>query len=272
MNTKRRIILILFLAVLLLLAAYGLLSHLRPALLNKPESMAFNPQNGCFLISNVGSGQILSLDAKGNYTVFASGLDSPRGLKAVDGSLWVADNASLTSLDLKTGAAQTSVPLAGAKMLNDIESDPGGRLYVTDTQANRIFVHDPATGQTESLASPLLKAPNGIVFDASRNLMLIVSFSKKSPLLSLDLATGGFSVLKTMSHDDLDGIVIDSQGWIYYSSWAGKSIHRMSPDGAEISLWQSDLRSPADIYYHQDTNEILVPLLEKNENRRFAVD
>ena len=271
-TTKRWVILILLTAVLLLLAAYLLLSHLRPALLNEPESIAFNAQSGCFLISNAGSGQILSQDDRGNLTVFASGLDSPRGIKAVDGSLWVADGNSLKALDLKTGSPQARVPVTGAIMLNDIESDTNGRLFVTHTKAHRIFVHDPAAGKTESLSSPLLKAPNGIVFDASGNRMLVVSFAQRSPLLSLDLATGTFSVLKTTSHDDLDGIVIDSQGWIYYSSWGGKAIYKLSPDGAEATLWRADLRSPAEIYYHQGSNEILVPLFEQNEIRRFPLD
>ena len=37
-------------------------------------------------------------------------------------------------------------------------------------------------------------------------------------------------------------------------------------------IWQSDLQSPADIYYHKPTNEILVPLMEKNQILRFKVD
>ena len=37
-------------------------------------------------------------------------------------------------------------------------------------------------------------------------------------------------------------------------------------------LWQEELQSPADIFFHTATNEIIVPLFEKNQIKRFELD
>ncbi len=270
--SKRRIILILLIAVVALGVAYILLSRLLPASLNKPESIAWNDSTRTFMVSNVGSGQILSLNDKGRYSVFAKGLDSPRGLKVVDELLYVTANTRIKALNLRTGAVTADIPIKGAQMLNDIESDHLGRLYITDTKANRVFVHDPGTRLTTSLVSPLLKAPNGIVFDGPRRQMFIVSLSEKSPILALNVITSEFSVFQNTLYDKLDGIAIDDLGRIYYSSWGEKCLFMIPQEQNRTDIWQRDIQSPADIFYHQPTNEILVPVMEKNEILRFKVD
>jgi len=70
----------------------------------------------------------------------------------------------------------------------------------------------------------------------------------------------------------LDGIAIDDLGRIYYSSWGEKCLFMIPQEQNRTLIWQSDLQSPADIYYHKPTNEILVPLMEKNQILRFKVD
>lgn len=270
--SKKRIILILFVAVLALLAAYVLLRLMRPARLNQPESIAWNDSTRTFMVSNVGSGQILSLDKEGKYSVFAKGLDAPRGIKVVGNLLYVADNSQLKSLNLKTGALKASVPLKGAVMLNDIESDHLGRIYITDTKANRLYIHDPGTKLTESLESKLLNAPNGIVYDAPRRQMFIVSLSESSPILAFDIASKEFSVFRRTLYDNLDGIAIHDDGRIFYSSWGERCIFMINQEQNRTIIWQKDIQSPADIYYHKPTNEILVPIFEKNVIQRFSAD
>jgi len=269
---KRKIILILIIAVLVLAAAFILLRHLLPASLDKPESIAWNDSTGTFMVSNVGSGKILSLEEEGRYTVFAKGLKAPRGLKVVDELLYVTDDTSIVALDLKTGEQKANIPIKGAKMLNDIEKDHLGKLYLTDTKGNCVHVFDPGTNLTIKLSSPLLKAPNGIVYDGPRRQMFIVGLTEESPILALDVNTQSFSVFKNTLYNDLDGIAIDDLGRIYYSSWGEKCLFMIPQEQNRTLIWQSDLQSPADIYYHKPTNEILVPLMEKNQILRFKVD
>ncbi len=273
--SKRKIIIILLVSVLALVTAFILLSRLRPARLNKPESIAWNDSTRTFMVSNLGSKQILSMNDKGRFTIFAKGLEAPRGITVLNGQLWVADGTQVTALDLKSGAHKASIPIKDAKMLNDIASDRQGKLYITDTEANLIHILDPSSRLTESLKSPLLDKPNGIVLDAPRPQMYIVSLTDAKPILILDLNTREFRPFIPKgpnTFDKLDGIAIDDRGRIYYSSWGQQCIIRIPPEQNRSELWQQDLPSPADIYYHQPSNEILVPLMEKNQIRRFKAE
>lgn len=271
-TNKRRIIWLLLIAVLVLVAAYLMLSRLLPANLDKPESIAWNDSTRTFLVSNVGSGQILSLDGEGKLSVFARGLQAPRGIKVVDELLYVTDDTQIKALDLKTGALKASIPIKGARMLNDITSDHLGRIYITDTMADRLYIHDPGTRLTESLSSPLLKAPNGIVYDAPRRQMFIVCRTQESPILAFNVESREFSVFKPTLYDNLDGIAIDELGRIYYSSWGEQCLFMIPQEQNRTLIWQADIPSPADIYYHQPTREILVPVMDKNEVLRFKTD
>jgi hypothetical protein len=118
----------------------------------------------------------------------------------------------------------------------------------------------------------LLKSPNGLVYDRPRNQMLIVCFSKGSPILALDLGTNDLSVFKETLYDNLDGIAIDDLGRIYISSWGENAIYMIPQEQNRFIQWKSAVNSPADIYYHQPTNELLVPLFEQNRIERFKVE
>lgn len=271
--SKNRIILILVLLVLLLLAILILGRLFRPARLDNPESITYDSINNSFLISNTGNGKILSLDDKGKYKVFFSkGLKKPRGIKLIPPNLYVADNTVLHVIDVQKKELSYSIPIEGAKMLNDIESDRNGKLYITDTGANRLFIVNPASKQVQSISSPLMTAPNGIIYDYPRPQMLIVCLSSSSPILSLDLNTNDITVFKQTLYDNLDGIAIDSLGRIYFSSWGEKAIFMVPQEQNRFIQWKTDVVSPADIYYHQPTNELIVPLFELNKIERFRLD
>lgn len=179
---KRKTYLLRSLAILLTLALFALYHFLRQPTLNKPESVAYDVQAKRFLITNSGNGQIISQDGAGRFKVFARHLSTPRGIKILPPLAYVADGSQIRVLDLQTGALKASLPVPGAKLLNDIESDRDNLLYITDTIANKLFLLDPATRKIQSYQSPLLESPNGLVYDYPRKQMLIVCFRDASPL------------------------------------------------------------------------------------------
>jgi len=271
--TKNRIIVILAALVLILLTILILTRVLGPARLKSPESVAWDSLGNTFLISNAGNGKIISLDDRGKYKNYLSkGLKNPRGLKVLPPYLYVTDNTQIHAIDLETRKIADSITIDGAKMLNDIEADRDGRLYVTDTKADRLFIVNPATRQVQSISSPLLAAPNGIVFDYPRKQMLLVCLKKASPVLSFNVDTSELAVFKETLYDNLDGIAIDDLGRIYFSSWGESAIFVIPQAQNRFENWKSGLESPADIYYHQPTNELIVPLFEQNRIERFRLD
>ncbi len=268
-----KILMVLIAFLVILTAAYVLLRVFRPTMLNKPESIAYDSIAKRFLISNVGNGKIISRDEKGHFKVFVKkGLKSPRGMKIISTDLYVTDDTKVQVINIKTAKIIKTIPIPGSKMLNDIESDHKGKLYISDTKANRLFIYDPATKKVESVQSELLIAPNGIVYDYPRKQMLIVCLSKSSPILSYNIVSKEFATFRSTLYDNLDGIAIDDLGRIYFSSWGESAVFQIPQEQNRTNLWQSDINSPADIYYHQPTNEILVPQMLENAIKRFKVD
>ena len=271
MNKKvKKYTIILAIALILLLV---LIIYIKSLGVKSPESIAFDGQNNRFLISGTASKTIYSMEIKGKVRPFLKkGFKAPKGLLISGPYLYVADQTVLHTVDIPGVKIINSYPLEGAVGLNDIAMDDKGRLYITDLEGSAIYIVEPSTRKTIRLTEPLIDSPNGIVFDGPRHQMLVVSFKKQSPILSLD--TESMKVTKFMDtvSTNLDGIAIDSLGKIYFSSWQEQVVYVIPQEQNRVEIFKSELISPADIYYHQPTNELLVPLWEKNKIKRFKLD
>ncbi len=258
--------------VVLIAAVFLLWRYLKPGILNNPESVVFDSVNNRFLISNTGNGRIISMDENGHLKVFLKeGLKNPRGMIFSSPYLFVADNTNVHAIDVQAEKIVYSIAVEGAKQLNDIAADHKGLLYVTDTQANRLYIIEPASKKVEHIEAPELVSPNGLVYDAPRRDMIIVSFRKSSPLLLFNVESRQFRTFKETIFDNLDGIAIDDLGRIYFSSWGEQAIYQIPQEQNQFFLFKTDLPSPADIYYHEPTHELIVPLFEKNRIERISL-
>lgn len=271
MNKKLKKYLIITAVVLVLLLA--LVIYIRSLGVKSPESIAFDGPNNRFLVSGTRSKTIYSMELKGNIRPFIKkGFKAPKGLLVSAPYLYVADQTVLHTIDIPGQKIINSYPLEGAVGLNDIAMDDTGRLFITDLEGSAIYIVEPTTRKTLRLTEPLIDSPNGIVFDGPRHQMLIVSFKKQSPILSLDTQIMKISKFMDTVSSNLDGIAIDSLGRIYFSSWQEQVVYVIPQEQNRIEIFKSELVSPADIYYHQPTNQLLVPLWEKNKIKRFKLD
>lgn len=272
-KNKKKIIPFVIVIIVLIIAIYFLISVIQPSSLDNPESIAWDETGARFLISNTGNGKILYTTDFNQYDILINeGLTNPRGIKFRSDTLFVADNTKIQVIDVKQAKIVESINIPGSKMLNDIECDKEGLLYCTDTGIDKLFIVNPHTKEIKDFSSPLMSKPNGIAFDGPRRQMFIVCFKPASPILAFNLDTYNFSIFKETIYDNLDGIAIDDLGRIYYSSWGEKCILLIPQEQNRTILWQEDLNAPADIYYHALTNEILVPLFDDNEIKRFKTD
>ncbi len=241
--------------------------------LKGPESIAFDPSNGRFLISNTLGKNILSQDAGGKLSVFMDkAFKAPKGILVDLPYLYVADMDILHIIDIPSVKIVSSVKIEGALNLNDIAIDDKGLIYITDTTANSIFLYDSKKQSQTVIKNALLTAPNGIVFDAPRKQMLIVCFMDKSPIISLNTNTRKVEVFMNTVYNELDGIAIDELGRIYFSSWKERAIFVIPQEQNRYEVFRRDLRSPADIYYHQADSKLMVPLWEKNKVVSFPLN
>jgi sugar lactone lactonase YvrE len=241
--------------------------------LDKPESVVFDPVGNRFLISNVGSGSIIAMDDAGKYHKYMpKAFKAPKGLFLKDDMLFVVDPTEVHVVDASAAAIIDSYQIEGAVALNDIEIDEHGNLYLTDSGANCVFIYNPASRTQEKVISFQMQSPNGIVYDRPRWQMFIVNSAERSPILSLNVQDKSVSIFMDTVYSNLDGIAIDDLGRIYFSSWTQEMIVEIPQEQNRFISKRTELKSPADIYYHMPTNELIVPLMNKNKIERISLD
>jgi len=157
--------------------------------LKTPESVV-QAKDGRIFISEIngfgkdGDGQITVVDQQGNPSVFASGLDDPKGLAIIGSNLYVADKTKIIKItaDGKQSVfvapeAFTHVP----QFLNDLEADLQGNLYVSDSgdilgtgKGGAIYKID-TSGKVNLLIDgkqdERVMAPNGLLADDTGNVL-----------------------------------------------------------------------------------------------------
>ncbi|HOH46748.1 MAG TPA: SMP-30/gluconolactonase/LRE family protein [Candidatus Cloacimonadota bacterium] len=267
---KKFALYLLILIVICFLAVFLLQGRAR---LKGPESIAFDGSNNRFLISNTKGKTILSMDENGKLSVFfKDGLVAPKGIAVSPPYLYIADQQQIVTVDIPTASLLTTLPIEGSKYLNDIALDDKGLLYVTDTEADAVFVVNVPEASVVKLTDPNLEAPNGIVFDRPRKQMMIVSSIQKSPIMVINTETQEFGIFTNTIYSQMDGIAIDDKGRIYFSSWDTEAIYMIPQEQNRFEVFKNELPSPADFYYHQPTQELIVPLWEKNKIERFKLN
>ena len=249
--------------------------------LKMPES-AVQAKDGRIFVSEIGGfgtdgdGQVTVIDNTGKATIFASGLDDPKGLKIIGNNLYVADKTKVMKISLNDGkasvfAAANAFP-ATPQFLNDLEADPQGILYVSDSgdimgtgKGGAIYKIDP-TGKVTLLIDgkqdARVMAPNGLLADDTGNVLIYVDFTS-GVLYSYNQQTKALTDIAE-GFGGGDGLVHHSNGTMYVSDWkSGKvfSVNRKS----DVVLLKESYQSAADIAITRDEKYLLVPDMKAGE-------
>ncbi len=150
-----------------------------------PEGTAWDAKRQELLISSGRKRTVFAISASGICRQIVPPADG--GLLAVLGmtidadtdSLWVASTAApfmtptpaavpgsalLARIDLTKGRVIESFPLSGGGLLNDLSLTPDGSVYVTDSQAGRVYrLAKGAKNLVAILPAESLEGPNGII-------------------------------------------------------------------------------------------------------------
>jgi DNA-binding beta-propeller fold protein YncE len=164
-------------------------------------SSGFLPTDAAFLgplilATSSDSGEIVEVDpATGDRTPMAAGLAFPRAIVADEatGLAYVLQSGAtpLVSVDVATGAV---TPLASPGLVDGkgLALDAAHRrLFVTDDASDMLFVLDLQSGLFSALPGdgPRYAAPNGVVFDAARGLVLVAD-AGRGAVFAAEPATG----------------------------------------------------------------------------------
>jgi sugar lactone lactonase YvrE len=251
-----RVIASMSVAVSVLLCAAG---GMEAQYFNGPESVTYDARNGRYLVSNVGTGDIVQITDEGDTSYFDRSLTRTLGMTIVDDMLFVADIGGLAKFDLTTGEKIATIYIAGMNELNDVTADTSGYLYITDSSAGRIFRLRISDSSYETIASGLA-VPNGILFDAPNNRVLFCQFVYNAPIKEIDLDDLSITTVLSSSFRNFDGLAMDGAGNIYVSCWGTNAVYRYDNDFSQpAEMVSSGHSGPADIFFNQEESVLAVP-------------
>jgi hypothetical protein len=117
-----------------------------------------------------GNGYIsrLSADGKVINAKWATGLNAPKGLRSIGGTLWVSDIDEVVGIEIASGRIASHVPVEGARFLNDLATAPDGTIYVSDSQAFRIYAIKDGKASVFVEGEDAIETPNGVLVDGNR--------------------------------------------------------------------------------------------------------
>lgn len=250
-------------------------AHQKITGLKTPESVV-QAKDGRIFISEIaefgkdGDGQISVVDTAGKVSVFASGLDDPKGLKIIGDNLYVADKTKIVKIGLNDAKSSVFVPANGfattPQFLNDLEADLQGNLYVSDSgdilgsgKGGAIYKIDSNGNTTlimDGKQDARIMAPNGLLADDTGNILIYVDFTSgilytlNQQSKALDDIAEGFG--------GGDGIVHHSNGSMYVSDWKSGKVFSVNRKH-EVAILKEGYQSAADIAITNDEEFLMVP-------------
>ncbi len=241
--------------------------------LKTPESVLYSTQTNMIYVSNINgkptekdnNGFITLMDTTGGIVTlkWVTGMNAPKGMAIYRDTLFVSDIDRVHLVSLTDAKILKTIPVPGARFLNDVIVDEFGAVYITDTQENKIFrmVNDSVE---DWLENDLLEAPNGLALFRDGNLAVGV----KNSVLKVFISSKN---VKTFVDETgpVDGIVRMEGSKFIISNWAGRVL--LASPSEKIVLYNKteENKQTADLGYIPDKKTVLVPTFY--DNRVVAV-
>jgi sugar lactone lactonase YvrE len=238
---------------------------LNAQLLYNPESVVFDSANNRYLVSNWGDGNIVQIDSAGNQSYFSTAPTRLAALHIIGNTLLVASNldpyVGLLSFDMATATITGYIPFADAGLPNDIDNDTSGNVYVTDFYNSRIYKVNLSAQSYTVFVNSGLDMPNGIVFDKRHNRLLVACQNEPGrPIKAISVEDSSVSVVVYTGLSGVDGLALDNQNRLLFSSWQSNCVHRYDTAFAEPpEVVSSGHSGPADIYINRCDYILCVP-------------
>lgn len=239
-----------------------------------PEAVLYDSVNETLYVANIdgspvgddGNGFISKLNLDGTIETleWVTGLSAPKGMAADGERLFVADLTDLVEIDIGQAQIVARHQPEGAILLNDVVFGPNGELYITDTNANKIFKFEDGE-MTTFAEGPVLNGVNGITFYEGT---LLTGSIRQGTLINVDLQTAEATVLLA-GFGAFDGIVPDGNGNFWISDFNSQLfITDLEQSRRVLRAFGGD---SADIEYIIDQKLLLVPTFRGNQVIAFEV-
>ena len=238
--------------------------------LNNPESIVYDEKHDRYIVSNCGDGKIIQIDNLGQQSFFNTALSYTLGLHIAEDSVFVSTNdgalKGVAGMSLTTRGIRFHTEIPEQQLLNDITSDTLGNLYITDCDANKIYKVNIENSTYSTFVNSGLGYPNGILFDAPNNRLLVANdLLPDRPLSAIDLEDATVTTVVETGINSIDGLTTDNYGCTYFSSWDTDKVYRYDESFTNppeiVSEGHTD---PADIFYNKQDTILAVPNYTSN--------
>jgi sugar lactone lactonase YvrE len=235
-------------------------------IMRTPESVLYDPSRDVLYVANMNrteegddTGYIskLSTDGKVIDLHWITELNEPRGMGLYDGFLFATDMDRLLVIDVDKGEVKQMVPVEGAVFLNDLAITEDGKIYFSDSRANKVQTYHE--GEVADWI-PELEGPNGLYNEDDH---MIVGAQGPGEVRRVDKETGEYEVMATGIR--ADGIEYTGIGNYYIiSEWSGR-IHVIGNDTIQTLLDTEEQEiNTADLGYHIKNKVVYVPTFFDN--------
>ncbi len=253
--------------------------------LNTPECAIHDEKADIYIVSNI-NGNPLGKDKAGFISrVAPSGkilelkwidggaegvtLNAPKGLAIVGDTLYAADVNAVRKFHRITGKPIGVIELKGSSFLNDLASGPNGEVYVSDSgfggdkdapRTDAVYEISPDDSVKALSKGEEVPNPNGLLVTADG---LLVCTWNSGELLWARAREGRERLVAKLPKNQLDGIVVDKDGSLLITSWAGECVYRHSDKGTTVAV--EGLKEPADPGWDAKRGRLLIPHFKEHK-------
>lgn len=192
---------------------------------------------------------------------WATGLNAPKGMAIMSGSLYVTDIDEMVQIDLKTGEIQKKTLIENAEFLNDAATD-GEYIYFSDMRTAKVYRMNQDGYEIIAENVPDI---NGL-----ETYSKILYGLNKEGLIRFD-DSGEYEIL-TDEVQGGDGLVILDEYTFIASRWAGQIFYIDGDRITKIVDTEAEKSNTADIDFIPDREIILVPTFLKNEIAAYQLE
>jgi hypothetical protein len=260
---------------------------------NAPESAYYDAGADAVFVSSI-NGQILEKDGNGFISrlstdgkmvnaKWVTGLNAPKGLRSVGGTLWVSDIDEVVAIDIASARILRRVRVDGAQFLNDLATASDGTVYVSDSNLSRIYQVKDGVSSVFVEGADVVEQPNGLLIDGGR---LVLGTIGPAPqpgqgrgrgpggagsgghLFAFDLRSKARTTLTTEHVGGIDGIEPDGRGGLLVTDVIGMRLLHVDASGA-VRVLAKFAAGGADFGYVAKTRTAIVPFLFGNNVSAF---
>jgi hypothetical protein len=228
-----------------------------------PESAYFDAASGAVFVSNI-NGQILEKDGNGYISRltpdgkvvdirWATGLNAPKGMRSLGGTLWVTDIDEVVGIEIASGKVAAKVKVHGAAFLNDLATAPDGTVYASDSNTFTIYAVKDGKSSVFAAGAETVETPNGLLVDGGRLILGTIgpaaaggrlgggpgAGGPPAPagrLYAFDLKTKQRTVVTPQPIGGIDGIEPDGSGGFLVTDVIGARLLHVNAAGTARTL------------------------------------